>query len=124
MTQRWRAYREAARLEPNYAQAHFNIAVRLAQMKQPDEAIAAYERMLEIRPDHVDAYFNLGFFLVGQRRTAEGVVLLQQRPGSSPNRPRSITTCAWRSPTWAASPRRRPVAIRPCACGRSMPSRT
>jgi tetratricopeptide (TPR) repeat protein len=59
-------YREAARLKPDYAMAHYNLALALALSQTPDrlpEAIEEYRAALRINPDSAEAHNNLGLAL-------------------------------------------------------------
>jgi tetratricopeptide (TPR) repeat protein len=38
---------------------HFNLALALEDLRQPDRALAHYQRALGIDPDFADAHFNL-----------------------------------------------------------------
>ena len=58
------AFREAIRLDPEYAEAHNNLGLVLTQTDQTDEAIAAFREAVRLRPDYADARANLGGVLV------------------------------------------------------------
>jgi tetratricopeptide (TPR) repeat protein/uncharacterized membrane protein YfcA len=64
-------YRKAIELRPNYARAHYNLAVELEKQKRLDDAIAEYGRTIELDPDNVQAHYNLGNCYLNQRRLAE-----------------------------------------------------
>ena len=51
-------FRKAAELNPNYADAHYNMGIALQAQGQLDEAIAAYNKALSIKPDYADAWSN------------------------------------------------------------------
>lgn len=67
------AYQKAIELRPDYARAHYNLAVELEKQKKLDEAIAQYTRAIELDPDNVQAHYNLGNCYLTQRRLAEAV---------------------------------------------------
>ncbi len=46
-------FREAIRIDPQYANAHFNIGVAMEQLGRPDEALAHYDSAARISPGHV-----------------------------------------------------------------------
>lgn len=77
---------EAARLKPDFADAHNNLANMLRDMGRSAEAIAAYERCLQLAPQHMDALDNLAKALREARQfsRAESVYrrLLKLRPNS------------------------------------------
>lgn len=65
--------RRAIELRPDYARAHYNLAVELEKLKHTDEAIAEYLMAIQYDPDHVQAYYNLGNCYLSQRKLAEAV---------------------------------------------------
>ncbi len=66
-------YREAVRIRPDYAEAHYNLGVDMARKGQAEEAIAQYRRTLEIWPDYPYAHNNLGLALEREGKTDEAV---------------------------------------------------
>ena len=53
-------FREAIRLQPDYAEAHNNLGVVLVQAGDDPGAIAAFREAVRISPDYADAHANLG----------------------------------------------------------------
>jgi Flp pilus assembly protein TadD len=72
------AFREALRLEQEFAQAHHNLGVALAQLGESHEAVASFRRALRLRPDYPEAYYNLANTLGGMGRWAESVESYRQ----------------------------------------------
>ncbi len=66
------AYRDALRVDPNYEEAHYNLAVLLAQ-RRPSEAVANLKRALELDPNYAAAHRELGLAMrkSGSRPEAE-----------------------------------------------------
>ena len=56
-------YEQALRIKPDYAEAHNNLGIALAQTGKIEEAIAHYEQALRIKPDYAEAHNNLGIAL-------------------------------------------------------------
>jgi len=56
-------YKEALRIKPDFAKAHYNLANALAEQGQIDEAIDHYLETIRIKPDYADAYNNIGILL-------------------------------------------------------------
>jgi Flp pilus assembly protein TadD len=52
-------YREALRLNPDYAEAHNNLAVLLARAGQLEPARQHWETALKLKPDYEDPRKNL-----------------------------------------------------------------
>ena len=48
-------YEQALRIQPNYAEAHFNLGVAFQHTGRMQDAIEQYEQTLRIRPDFVQA---------------------------------------------------------------------
>ncbi|MCC7350860.1 MAG: tetratricopeptide repeat protein [Phycisphaerales bacterium] len=65
------SYQRAIELRPNYARAHYNLAVELEKQNRIDDAIAQYTRAIELDPDNIQAHYNLGNCYLNQRRLAE-----------------------------------------------------
>ena len=53
-------YKEALRIDPNFAEAHFNLGVAYQEKGKLKEAIAEYQKTLEIYPNYLEAHNNLG----------------------------------------------------------------
>jgi Flp pilus assembly protein TadD len=50
---------EAVRLKPDYAEAHNNLGIALAQKAQIDEAISQFQEAIRLKPGYADAQNNL-----------------------------------------------------------------
>src|SRR2546430_1147230 len=59
-------YREALRLRPDYAEAHYNYAALLAARGSLAGAAEHYRAALRLRPDYVDAHHGLANLLAGR----------------------------------------------------------
>ncbi|WP_051767888.1 tetratricopeptide repeat protein [Sphingobium sp. DC-2] len=66
-------YLEATRLNPDYAQAWYNLANLYAAQDRPDSAADAYGAALAIQPDYVDVHYNLGNLHRENRRYAQAM---------------------------------------------------
>jgi tetratricopeptide (TPR) repeat protein len=73
--------REALRVDPGSAEAHYALGNELAVSETPEQtaqAIAHYESALRIRPDHFRAHYNLGTVLMDvEGRHADAVAHLE-----------------------------------------------
>ena len=49
----------ALRVEPDFAEAHYNLGVALEQMGRIEAAIGHYEQALRIKPDYAEARNSL-----------------------------------------------------------------
>ncbi|HEU5181962.1 MAG TPA: tetratricopeptide repeat protein [Candidatus Polarisedimenticolia bacterium] len=72
------AYREAARLAPDWSDPRYNLAGILAASGRLTEAIEEYRAALAIRPDDARAVLNLGYALYRAGRHPEAVELYQR----------------------------------------------
>jgi tetratricopeptide (TPR) repeat protein len=78
-------YREAIRLDPAGARAHYNLALLLAGLDRAEEAASEFEATLEIEPAHLQARYELAGELIRLGRAADAIahyrVALQLKPG-------------------------------------------
>src|SRR6266852_2718928 len=65
--------RQAVHLRPDFAQAHHNLGVALAELGHLDEAALCLRQALTLQPDYAEAYYNLGNVLVNQKKPQEAV---------------------------------------------------
>ncbi|MFB9148814.1 O-linked N-acetylglucosamine transferase family protein [Roseovarius ramblicola] len=56
-------FAKAAKIAPDFADAHSNMGNILKRRDKLDDAIASYERALTINPDHSEAHYNMGVTL-------------------------------------------------------------
>ena len=59
-------------INPEYAEAHYNLGLAAAQAGRVEEAMRHWEEAVRIRPDFVEAHYNLGVALeqAGKREKA------------------------------------------------------
>ena len=72
------SYRQALRLQPDYADASSNLAVALKDQGRIDEAIAACQQAIRLRPDLAGAHSNLGSALNCKGRFDEAIAACRQ----------------------------------------------
>jgi predicted CXXCH cytochrome family protein len=65
------SFREAIRLQPDYAQARMNLAILLSQRNRGAEASYEFESAIRVKPDYALGHFNYGLLLSNQRRFDE-----------------------------------------------------
>ncbi|MDA9990909.1 tetratricopeptide repeat protein [Paracoccaceae bacterium] len=66
-------YKQAISIEPNYAEAYYNMGIALQEQGKLDEAIEAYNKALAIKPDYADAYNNMGIALKAQGKLDQAI---------------------------------------------------
>ena len=66
-------FKEAIRINPEYAEAHNNLGIALAKNGQIDEAIKAYKEAIRINPMLADAHYNLGDVLKAKGQLDEAI---------------------------------------------------
>ena len=81
------AFREAIRLQPDDAIAHYGLGVVLVGQGKVSEAMTAWREAIRLQPDYASAHFNLGIALRGQRKLKDALVAFRRaaefaRPGS------------------------------------------
>jgi len=73
------AYLEKAlEIKPDYADAHYNLGVALANVGRLPEAIAQYQEAVRLDPGYVEAHNNLGGALRDTGRPAEAIAQFKQ----------------------------------------------
>jgi tetratricopeptide (TPR) repeat protein len=77
-------YQKALELEPDNAEAHYNLGNMLRQKGRVEEALAQYELALQSKPDYGPARYNLGNLLLKGGRVEEALAqyeeVLRQAP--------------------------------------------
>jgi tetratricopeptide (TPR) repeat protein len=79
------AFRAAVAIDPNFVEAHNNLANTLTALRRYDEAIPAYRAALSLRPEYPVALYNLGNALVELGRHDEGLVCYADALRLDPN---------------------------------------
>jgi Flp pilus assembly protein TadD len=88
------ALREAIRVQPREASAHFNLGLLLAERQRPAEARDALRRALELDPRNAGAAYNLAV-LVGEASPKEAATLAGRAAALAPQDPRYAFTQAF-----------------------------
>ncbi len=78
-------YRKALEIDPQFADARYNLGNALARGGRLAEATAEYEKTLEIAPDFAKARCNLGGALCRQGRIAEAIAQWSEVIRSQPD---------------------------------------
>jgi len=79
--------REAVRLRPGYADAHYYLGISCEKLKKIKEAEAHYRKALKAAPDFADAHYSLGVLYGKQGMYKEAVQALQQAVKYAPDFP-------------------------------------
>ncbi len=66
-------YQQALQINPDYAQAHYNLGNILLEKGRVDEAITHYQHALQNNPDYSEAHVNLGNALLQKGRMDEAI---------------------------------------------------
>jgi predicted O-linked N-acetylglucosamine transferase (SPINDLY family) len=78
------AYREALRLDPSYAKAHYNLGAFLAERGRAVEAAACFERALGVEPGFAAASAALAALLARGDRSADAEAVLRRGLAANP----------------------------------------
>jgi Flp pilus assembly protein TadD len=87
--------REALRLKPNDANAHYNLGRSLAAQGRLDESISSFLQAVRIDPGHAEAYFNLGLALERQGKVSEAINNFNLALRLRPDWPRALSQLAF-----------------------------
>ena len=79
------AYKEAIRLKPNYAEAHYNLGLAYGNLGRYQEAVEAYKQSIRVKPDDAVAYINMGTAYGGLGRNQEAMEAYKQAIRLKPN---------------------------------------
>jgi len=72
------AYQEAIRLEPDDAEAHYNLGAAYGGLGRYQEAITAYQEAIRLKPDFAEAHSNLGLAYGNLGRYQEAIAAYQE----------------------------------------------
>ncbi|MCE9557014.1 MAG: tetratricopeptide repeat protein [Planctomycetes bacterium] len=78
-------YREAVRINPDYAEAHNNWGTTLLALGRIDEALAHFQEAVRINPDYAKAHLNLATALARLGRMDEALPHCQKAVQINPN---------------------------------------
>lgn len=53
-------FKQAIKLKPNYAEAHYHLGNAYFGLRRYDEALESYKKAVQIKPDYADAHYSLG----------------------------------------------------------------
>src|SRR5262249_19671795 len=79
------ACREAIRLHPTSARAHYIFAQALSLFDKPDDALAAYREVIRLQPDHFECRWALARMLSSKGKLEEAATAYQQLIRLQPN---------------------------------------
>ena len=89
-------FRRAIEIEPELAEAHYNLGLGLAHRGQFDAAFAEFQKSLEFNPSLAEAEHNLGTIFAGRKQFNEAVLrIFEKRQRSNPISPMRTTTLPW-----------------------------
>ncbi len=64
--------------EPNDVFLNFALAMELAKVGQPEEAVAQFKRINQLHPDYIPAYFQQGNTLINLGRMHDASAILRE----------------------------------------------
>jgi tetratricopeptide (TPR) repeat protein len=65
----------AARFDPNFVEAHFNLGNALVEVGRSDEAVASYYKTVELNPGLAEAFNNLGNALNASGKAEDAIIV-------------------------------------------------
>ena len=82
-----RVFENALRIEPDFADGHYNLGNAFMQTGKLQEAIREYECALRLKPDYADAHVNLGTALAKLGRSADATRHFEEAVRIKPDNP-------------------------------------
>jgi len=64
---------EALRLDPNYADAHYNLGQVMYRQGQLDAAIGHFSQVVQLKPDDAQAHYKLALALAQQKQAGQAL---------------------------------------------------
>ncbi len=66
------AYKQAIRIDPDYANAHYNLSLTYDKSEMYKESIESCKQAIRTNPDYVNVHYNLGsiYFFLNDRDSA------------------------------------------------------
>jgi tetratricopeptide (TPR) repeat protein len=84
------AWQLAAKRDPAFAEAWYNLALTAEEEEEPDRAVAFYRRAIQAQPDYPDACFYLGLLLTRLDRFPEALPVLERLVALEPGSQRAV----------------------------------
>ncbi len=81
-------YRDVLRLQPDRVQAHRNLAIALAHIGRPDQAVGHFQHVVRLRPGSADDHHRLAQMLQNLGRFDQAVEHYHKALALSPQHPR------------------------------------
>ena len=78
-------FKQAIRLTPGDAEAHYRLGEAYFNLSQDKEAIEAYQQAIKLKPDYFAAYNNLGTVYLTQHNYTDAIKLLTEATQRNPD---------------------------------------
>ena len=82
-------YRQASQIEPDFAEAHYNLGVVLQWQGKAIDAAGAFRRAINLKPDYFEAHTNLGAALETLGRPEDAISAYRQALTVNPSHARA-----------------------------------
>jgi tetratricopeptide (TPR) repeat protein len=79
------SFKEALKLNPNHAKAHYDLALALNSSGQTEEAITHYQKALEVKSDYIEAMNNLSAIFFREGRLDDAIQWLRRALETKPD---------------------------------------
>ena len=75
------SYKQALRIQPDYAEGHSNLGAAFQLLNQVEQAVASYEKAISLKKDFNTAISGLGKVLLKKGQHSEGLDKMRQGEG-------------------------------------------
>jgi tetratricopeptide (TPR) repeat protein len=72
-------------MDPNYAEAHYNLGIDFSRKGQIDDAVAQFQQALDLNPNYAEAHYNLGVIHDEKGRVDDAIAEFQAALESKPS---------------------------------------
>jgi tetratricopeptide (TPR) repeat protein len=90
-----RAYKQALKMDPQFAPAHYGLGLLYLQTNSLDQALFEFEQVLRLKPDYAPVYYNLGMVYSRKGLKEKAIEAFELFLKYSPDEPQKEKVRTW-----------------------------